>query len=143
MKLILLWMAALISHFLGYSQLSRSSYVDVHLDKTLCYPGDTLRFSAYAVKDKETNLYCELCTSEDTVLIKRLIFPLVCNKSDGCFIIPKRSGYYWLVFHTFNSKLTVFPLSVMSDSKVLVARKFDPQNQACPEISVKAFGDSI
>src|SRR5579859_314428 len=140
MKLTLLLAAALIAHFLGYSQLSRSSYVDIHLDKTLCYPGDTIRFSGYAVKDKETNLYCELYTSEDTVLIKRLTFPLVSNKSVGSFVIPKRFGYYWLVFHTFNSKLTVFPLSVMTDSKVVVARKFNLQNHACPDISVNAVG---
>src|SRR5579859_3057406 len=138
MKLTLLLAAALIAHFLGYSQLSRSSYVDIHLDKTLCYPGDTIRFSGYAIKDKETNLYCELYTSEDTVLIKRHTFPLVSNKTEGSIVIPKRSGYYWLVFHTFNSKLTVFPLSVMTDAKVLVARKFSLQNQTCQGIRVKA-----
>ena len=140
MKLLLL---LLLFPVIGFSQLSRSSYVYIHIDKTLCYPGDTIRFSGYAIKDKETNLYCELYTSEDTVLIKRLTFPLVSNKSEGSIVIPKRSGYYWLVFHTFNSKLTVFPLSVMTDAKVLVARKFNLQNQTCPSIRVKADEDSI
>lgn len=102
MKFSLLWAAAMIAHFLVYAQLSRSSYVYIHLDKTLCYPGDTLRFSG-AIKDRETNLYCELYTSKGTVLIKGGTFSLVSNRFRGSFVIPKRSGYYWLVFRTINS----------------------------------------
>src|SRR5579859_687619 len=122
MKSILL-LTAIAGPIFGYSQLSRSSYVDIHIDKTLCYPGDTVRFSGYAIKDRETNLYCELYV-DDSILISRSTFPLLSNRSEGSIVMPKRSGYYWLTFHTFNSKLTVFPLSVMTDSKVMVSKKF-------------------
>jgi hypothetical protein len=141
MKLILL-LTAIAAPILGHSQLSRSSYVDIHIDKTLCYPGDTVRFSGYAIKDRETNLYCELY-ADDSILASRSTFPLISNRSEGSIVVPKRSGYYWLTFHTFNSKLTVFPLSVMADSKVLVSKKFSiPQNNR-KIISYKEVGDSL
>jgi len=141
MKLILL-LTAIVAPIFGYSQLSRSSYVSLHVDKTLCYPGDTVRFAGYAIKDRETNLYCELYV-DDSILVSRSDFPLTSNRSEGSIVIPKRSGYYWLTFHTFNSKVTVLPLSVIPDSKVLVIKKFSNHQKNSSIISYKEVEDSL
>jgi len=131
-----LFIALMCVSSLSYGQLSKSSYVYLHFDKHFCYSSDTIRFCAYAVKDKEDNLYIELYT--DSLLISRSVFPLVKSLSNGSIVVPGRPGQYWLRAYTFNSRFFVTSVTVLPDSgfSSVLANRFPPHLNIVKELPV-------
>ena len=128
------------------AQLSRSSRVILHVDKSICYPGDTIRFSSYSYRNKETNLYVDVY-SDDSILVSRNIFPILNNKATGSIIMPGQSGYYWLRGYTYNSQVYILPMAVLNDSiKVFSSRKVTPSNTSLPlspHVTITPENDSL
>ena len=143
MKIILLALF-LLPCFL-FAQLSRSSR-DPHVDKNTCYPGDTIRFSSYSYRDKETNLYVDLY-ADDSISVGQHTFPIINNKANGSIVIPKQSGYYWLRSYTYNSQVFIMPLSVLDDSiKMFANRRLvnTSSNQpVAPKVTLTKEQDSL
>ncbi len=142
MRLIHLFLLLLPNILFG--QTSDNSHVILHVDKNICYPGDTIWFRGYCFNNDETNLYVELY-SDSSTLISRNIFPVINYTSLGNIIIPRKAGYYWLRSYTYNSKLFVLPISVVNESKIIVARKlpFQQKQMYAPTITLTEEKDSI
>ncbi len=129
-----------------FAQLSRSSRVILHVDKNICYAGDTIRFSSYSFRDKETNLYVDLY-ADDSVFVARSIFPIVDNKAIGSIVMPKEYGYYWLRGYTYNSQVCIIPVAVLDDSIKTFANRRLPATPAGKLAALKVTltdeGDSL
>ncbi len=106
---------------------AQSESVYLHLDKRVCYPGDTVWFRGSIFEDNypsnlSTNLYVELYDGSDK-LCSRKTFPIISSVSIGQVEIPRRSGLYWIRSYTKNSSFFIRSLTVRSHGPAVVIRK--------------------
>jgi len=110
--------------------------VYLHMDKTLCYPGDTVWFRGYIFDGNylskiSTNLYVELFDNANQ-LINRRCFPVNTGSSVGQMEFPKKSGLYWLRAYTQNSNFFLESVTIRGlDNRVIIRRKIDEPKSFC------------
>lgn len=105
----------------------------LHIDKQMCYPGDTLWMRAYLTSDTttrfSTSFYVELYNEKNT-LLQRSVFPVVNDMGFGQLVLPLQTGYYWVRGYTLNaSSMAVVPVTVSNACSTSMLRKLKyPRN---------------
>lgn len=122
--------------FFLFDAICQTESLHLHLDKTVCYPGDTVWYRAYVFNNTRpgslsTNLYVELY-NDTGKLIARHVTPIVSGMSIGQMPTPKRPGFYWLRGYTeYGYPNAVFrrAITVANSTNFIVTRSlFDINN---------------
>ena len=116
---------------------AQSESVYLHLDKRVCYPGDSVWFRGSLFEDNHpsnlsTNLYVELY-DDSNKLCSRKTFPIISSVSIGQVEIPRRSGLYWIRSYTKNSSFFIRSLTARNHGPAVVIRKM-PDEKGLPAI---------
>lgn len=126
-------MKYLLLLLLPLSLRSQTESIYLHLDKTVCYPGDTVRFRGYIFNNNgpspgiSTNLIVELW-QDSAHLLARKIFPIISSVSAGQIEFPPKPGLYWLRAYTqysFGHNVFFQSLTVCDADNPIITRSFN------------------
>ncbi|MBV7532755.1 hypothetical protein [Chitinophaga sp. sic0106] len=116
--LLLCW---LISLYEFSSAQSEHSFL--HIDKKLCFPGDTIWYKGSITSDsmgvkESSTFYVELYDMDNQIMIRQQ-YPIIEGFSQGQMVMPAASGNYWLRAYTRNAKSeAIESITVRPDSLI-------------------------